>query len=302
MTKVVSIDVGGTFIKYGLYDLERNRLENTGKVSTPQKNLFDFIKVLYEICNKFSDNYEGVALSVPGTIDTKSGVIIQGGSLQYNNQINLVELLQSKLNVPVTIENDARCALLAELWRGKLKETQDGVMLTVGTGIGGATDKNGRIILGSHRIAGEFSAVLDSNDTQISSFKGRELSFSYFVKAAQTLKNDGNLEGIDVMNLARKKDPEVLSLLSQYTTVFARLIYNLQLILDPTNFVIGGGASQNETFMHYLKEGIDTFYDSLLVPVPRPVLVASEFKSDANLIGAVRRYQFGEKYVDKVML
>ena len=302
MVKLLSIDVGGTFIKYGLYDLEFQHLESTDKVLTPRTNFEDFTNVLFKICNQFWEKYVGVALSVPGTIDAKTGLIIQGGSLQYNNQINLVKLLEGKLNVPVTIENDARCALLAELWRGKLKESQDGVMLTDGTGIGGAIAKKGKVILGSHRTAGEFSALLDSNDTKTATLKGRELSFSYFVQEIQNLKRNNDLDGVQVMELISEEDPEVLKLFDQYTTTFARLIYNLQLIVDPASFIIGGGVSQNEIFMNQFRVGIERFYNSLSIPIPRPTLTASEFRSDANLIGAVRRYQLGEEYINTIVL
>ena len=60
----------------------------------------------YTRVNKKAGKYDGIAISLPGTIDPDTGMISQGGALQYNNNVNMIELLESRYHVPVSIEND----------------------------------------------------------------------------------------------------------------------------------------------------------------------------------------------------
>lgn len=103
---------------------------------------------------------------MPGTIDHQSGFIYQGGALQYNNGTEFAKELYEKLGVPVTIENDARCAALAEIWQGKLQGVENGLVLVIGTGLGGAIVKNGVIYRGTHLYAGELSLLFTKNREQ----------------------------------------------------------------------------------------------------------------------------------------
>lgn len=159
---ILALDIGGTYIKYGTYNIQTNQLVNQNKILTPQTNQKELISVISVIKSKI-DDLSGCAISLPGTIDHKKGLIQQGGSLQYNNHTYFAKNLSQVLKMPVTIENDAKCAALAELWQGNLRDVKNALVLVVGTGLGYAVVQERRIYRGVHGYAGEFSLIFTKN-------------------------------------------------------------------------------------------------------------------------------------------
>lgn len=301
MQKILCIDIGGTFIKYANCT-ETGKLDKVLKLPTPHGGFNQLLQCIIKIYRQFSNQLQGIAISIPGTVDSDIGYIYQGGSLQYNNGINLVNILESTLEIPVTIENDAHCATIAEIWKGNLKNRKSGVMLTIGTGIGGTIMIRGKILPGFHRFSGEFSVLLNTEKITPDNFVGSKLSFTKFVKKVQDLKNNVDLTGQDILKLADENDTQVTDLLKVYTQQFAQLIYNLQLTIDPECFVLGGGVSQNTFFESSIQMGVKQFYSSLPIPIPIPDLIVSQFHNDANLIGACRRFLLADKYMKSYIL
>ena len=147
----LAIDVGGTFIKYAVIT---DQCSNSVKDKTPtrQDSMEIFIDSLVEIYEKVSSNYEldGVALSMPGIIDSKRGFMYTGGTLFCISNVNIVEILEQRLHVPVTVENDAKCAALAELWKGAVKDCINAIVVVCGTAVGGAVICNREIVSGKN--------------------------------------------------------------------------------------------------------------------------------------------------------
>ena len=93
-----------------------------GKKPTPLDNIENFIEAVGEIYDKYKDDIEGMAISMPGVLDSEKGYAYTGGSLIYNNGKEIVKILQERCPTKITIENDGKCAALAEVWKGSLKE------------------------------------------------------------------------------------------------------------------------------------------------------------------------------------
>lgn len=122
--QVLAIDVGGTFIKYALVD-EGGVLTGKGRVPTPLEGLDDFIDTVESIYQVFHGQVEGIALSVPGVVDRDAGFMHSGGALEYNYGVPLAALLQERMpDVSVSIENDAKAAVWAEMTSGALADYQ----------------------------------------------------------------------------------------------------------------------------------------------------------------------------------
>ena len=122
--KYLVIDIGGTYTKYAVMDEEctfytKDRIPT---VCDTLEHFTDMLAGLYQenenICEEDGDHIQGIALSSAGVIDSETGFMYNGGSLFCIKNINIVELLEKQCGVPVTVENDAKCAALAELWRG----------------------------------------------------------------------------------------------------------------------------------------------------------------------------------------
>ncbi len=132
--RILGLDLGGTFIKYCLFD-ENDDFLLKGKEITPS-NIEDFIVLIKELVNHFKP-IEGIAISMPGFIDAKRGYAKTGGAIKYLDDTDIVKLFKDLFHVWVSVENDGRCATLAELETGNLKDVNNGIAIIVGTAIGG---------------------------------------------------------------------------------------------------------------------------------------------------------------------
>lgn len=284
-------DVGGTFIKYA--NMQANgTIMHQGKVPTPRDTQVHFIQVLKEVFEKEVD-IQGVALSLPGTIDTEKGLVLQGGSLQYNNRCHMKELLEKELGVTVELENDARCACLAELWKGNLKGIRNGAVLTFGTGIGGAFVLDGKLYKGSHFFSGEVSMLLTKDFTEygIHGIWGSEGSVPKLIKQISEAKKFAPQTGEVVFNWIKEGDETACAMFEAYCTRMSYPMFNLQLILDPARICIGGGISENPVFIEGIQKAMKRFYEQLPIKMPQLEIVPCAFHNDSNLLGALYHYQ-----------
>ena len=125
MKKFLTIDVGGTFTKFAVMSGTRTfKITTRDKIPTPKKNHEEFLNALADIFNKF-DDVEGIALSSTGIIDSARGVCLMSSNLPFLGGHCLAEELQAMCSVPVTVENDANCAALAEIKSGCLVGVND---------------------------------------------------------------------------------------------------------------------------------------------------------------------------------
>ena len=102
------IDAGGTAVKYALMN-ESARILERGKFPTPgyvDHTLEDFLQRLDIVVEKYQKQIEGIAVSMPGMLDSRKGYCVTGGMLVYFNEVPVVQLLEQRYKLPVTIEND----------------------------------------------------------------------------------------------------------------------------------------------------------------------------------------------------
>ena len=158
METYLVLDVGGTFLKYALIDAGGEILEK-GKVPTPLDGLDSFLSAIGEVARPFEGRYQGIGISLPGSVDMEKGIARTGGALMYIHNTPLQDLIQKQMHVPVTIANDAYCAANAELWKGALSDVNSGCVVILGTGIGGGIVLNRKIWMGQSFSAGQFTAL-----------------------------------------------------------------------------------------------------------------------------------------------
>ena len=111
--KYLAVDVGGTFIKYAVMDREC-RFYEKGKVPTPTEDLDAFVDAVAGLYEERKGQVAGIAMSAAGMVDAKTGFMYNGGAVSCITNLNLAQVLQERCGMPVTIENDARSAALAE--------------------------------------------------------------------------------------------------------------------------------------------------------------------------------------------
>lgn len=298
--ELLVIDVGGTAIKYALMNDSAEFIEK-GTVATPKDTIEHFVEVIGTIYDKYKGQIEGIAMSMPGRIDSDRGYLYTGGALRYNDDKDIVSILKNRCPVNITVENDGKCAALAEVWKGNLMDCDDAVVVILGTGVGGGVIKDKKLHKGKHFIAGEFSFVITDNNLQEGSFSnwwGTQSSAATLcmqVAKAKKMKPE-DVDGYKVFEYANSGDEEVLNILDDYCYKLAIQLYNLQYIYDPEKIAIGGGISKQEILFEYIQKNIDKLAKTLPFVMVKPKVVRCKFNNDSNLIGAL--YVYITKYMD----
>ena len=286
-------DIGGTFIKYALMN-EDNQIVEQSNIPTPKTGREDLIDALGSIYDEYG-NIDGIAISMPGIIDRENGYCAMGGALTYNNDFYLRDALKQRCPVNISMENDAKCAAAAEASLGALKDVKDGFVLIFGTMIGGGYIKNGRVVHGKHFSAGEVSYIItrDNELPEKPNVFGNRCSVLKLCEAFAKIKNldADKVDGYMVFDAINNNDEDALKALDEYTYGIAVEIFNLQTILDPERFAIGGGISAQNSFIDSIRNNLEKLYEVCPYSVPHAEVVRCEFDNDANLIGALQCYR-----------
>lgn len=291
MTSYLAIDIGGTQIKSALVTSE-GALGPVSQTPTPD-TMAAFLEVLDGLITQVRSDISGVAISCPGKIDPFKGYVYLGGSLLYLQDLPLKERLESRFQLPCSVMNDAKAALVAEAARGGLQDRQNALILTLGTGLGGAILLNGQPLQGQHFQAGELSFVLSKPDgSDYENWWASQASgVSLVERLAAALKLPEKAEGPAVFAaLTASQDSQAWDLLDSYCQDLALIIYNLHTILDLEKVLIGGGISRQPLVLEGIRKAYQKIRSSsdVLQKTLSPVEIDScAFKNDANLLGAV---------------
>jgi beta-glucoside kinase len=246
------MDIGGTYIKYSLMDLEFNE-EQPCSVPT-RKDPEEFIEQLYGIVNEVKDRISGIAISMGGFIDPETCGNTDFSVGENFKRYNLKDSLSSYSGLPVSVENDSNCAALAEHRLGAGRGCSDLCMITLGTGIGGAIILNNELYRGRNYKAGEFGF----------SFIGREKSDNTTVYHAASATSilvkrisaalGQTIDGYYIFeNMEHKVVREIYE---EWLEDLAILVGNTAVGLDPEKLLIGGGISAQEQFICDLRNKV----------------------------------------------
>lgn len=277
------IDVGGTYTKYGYYDENGNSINNN-KYPTIKTNINDFYDSIVELIN---DDIQGIALSMPGLIDSKKGIIQAITLLPFLKEHNIINELKKRTNLNISVENDAKCAALGELWKGNLQNITNGLFIILGSGIGGTLIINGNIVRSPRFKAGEIGSILmplDHEYSQMTNF-GANNNANVLVKTisqAIHCKEDG----IEIFK-AIKENEEAKNIFHKYCRQIAFMIYNLDYILDLDSVVLGGGISEQEILISTINEEFNKLREQYEEDTHKPVITNCKYHNEANLLGAL---------------
>lgn len=290
----LAIDIGGTNLKSGLVNHE-GQISHQAKEKTPQ-NLADLKRAIASIVKKglavAGQGLKGVAFSAPGRVVSETGVVHVGGALPFIDGLSLKALIEDEFHLPTAAINDGKAAAQAELWKGHLTNVQNGLVMLLGTGVGGGIVLNGQLHQGTHFQAGELSYLFASaNQMTLDNTMGRLGSAVNFVDQARELLGLEPGDGEEVfVALEAGDNQELASLFAQYCTNIVYMINTLQVTLDIDTVLFGGGISAQPLLL----EGIQVKYDAVRDEVEwlrdsfEPLTIdLCKFGSEANLLGAV---------------
>lgn len=293
------IDIGGSFIKYALMD-EGYHVMMTDQMPTPQDGREELTEALGGLYDKYAAKISGMALAAPGIIDSVNGYFYTGGALRYNEGFAMKEALMKRCPTKIHIENDGKCAAMAEVELGCLSGVGNGVVLVLGTMIGGGIIKDGKLYKGSHFSAGEVSFICTDGKQKPDSANiwGNRCGGVSLVRRVAEIKRlpYDAMDGKKVFMMAGDGDEETLKCLDRYTKEIAVQIFNLQNILDPERIAIGGGISGQPLLMEYIQKNLDEIYRDFAYIVRKAEVVTCQYLNASNLLGALVCFLKEEKF------
>lgn len=294
---ILCIDIGGSFLKHTMID-DCLKIEKVGRVVTPRDTLSNFLKVIRRIYDMYQD-VSGIAISSPGVIDTEHGRMFTGGSLDYIRDINMTEKLSELCDsLPVSIENDAKAAATVELQSGALADSRNGVVLTIGTAVGGTIIIDRKIVRGRNLFAGEMSyAIYHDDGTRDDNWDIQNNMWGCRGVPSQIVREYGDQSLSCEEILERLSRGEKAADLAVRTAArdIAVLVHNLQTVCDPDVIAFGGGISVNRDYIRLVREEVAQINRMFGGVVPMPNVQPCRYFNNANLLGAY--YAFKGMYL-----
>ena len=270
--KTIGFDIGATKTAWAIVDTE-GEVSSSGKFVTPNEREA-LIKELVACITKArkTETIAAVGIGAAGTVSANHRDVVVCQNIPDLSHFQLVSTLEKEVELPVVLDNDARCALVGEAWQGTARETTSAVLITIGTGVGGAVMQKGRVLPHPTDVNQEIShLVADPADlfpgqsgrgTVESMLGGRSLEARFGVSVAELAK--GTAAG-------KEDDVEIFTTISYYFIQCIRAIYDV----FHCKMIIVGGQAADELEL-YLRES-----------PPCPVIPA-QLGELAGAIGAAR--------------
>ncbi len=310
-----ALDIGGTKILAGLIDqqgrlLARRRVE-TGATGGAEEVVARASATLNELlCEVGADRaaLQVIGCSVPGPLDSERGVVIFSPNLGWRN-VPFVELLSRQFDVPIIIEDDARCAALGEARMGAARGAQCAVYVTISTGIGSGVVIGGRLYRGAHGCAGEVGHMtLDSKGPMCSCgnrgcFEALASGSAIAARAREAIMrgnetllaryDPAQLTANEVMQAAAAGDALAKQIIETAGEYIGIGLAAVACAFDPEVIVVGGGAASGNGLLARARE---TFAARAIPPLDALVsIVPAALGGESALWGAALLVSQGQE-------
>ena len=303
----IGIDVGGTNLKAGLVR-EDGQILAVERTPLAFENPEQFARTLAQLGQSVlhqagipASDVVSAGIGIPGAV--------AGGDILYTcniplRDVPLSRLFRQHLDVPVLLENDANCAAVGEWLCGAGRGTQQFIVVTLGTGVGGGLILNGKLYSGSGMVGEVGHMVIQHGGAPCNC--GRRGCWEAYASATGLIRmtreameahpesllhtvaaQSGCMEGRTAFDAAVQGDETALALCRDYVSYLAAGVTNLINILQPEAVAIGGGvaAAPDGLLLTPLREIVEReCYPRHTGQIPR--IVRAELGNDAGIIGA----------------
>ena len=300
------VDVGGTTIKMGLFDVDGNVLDKWEIVTRTENG---GVNVLPDIAKAVEDKMAeksiakeevaGVGVGVPGPVDSK-GIVHRCVNLGWD-EFNVNDKLGELVGMPVMAGNDANVAALGEMWKGGGQGHNDLVVVTLGTGVGGGIIINGKMLTGANGAGGEIGHIHVQDGEpetcgcgnngcleQYASATGIvRLAKRVLAKTEQTTVLDADtVTAKDVWDAVKAGDAVAIEVAEQFGKYLGEGLAAIAGVINPEAFVIGGGVSKaGEVLLSYVEKN----YKPVVFHGSRDVkFTLATLGNDAGIFGAAK--------------
>ena len=308
MKQYLVFDIGGTFVKYALMNENADILEND-KIPTCKESAEGLLASMKVIADQYAGRFEGCAISMPGRIDTESGVAITAGALnRFLGGFAMGPEFSKLIQVPVVCANDGKCAAAAEAWQGALSDVENGFVVVFGTGLGGGIVIDHKAYFGTHFSSGEISGMVFDGKMMSDDYHAPSVydprrpspGWAYYSSANALMRQykeylglpfEAEVTGEEFFEKVRNGDEAANAVFDQFAEYTAVGFYNIQILFDVEKIAISGGISNAPELLPKLQESFhDLFKRMEHTPAVEPEIVKCRYGSEANLVGALKIY------------
>jgi glucokinase len=286
-SQVIGIDVGGTAIKLGRFTSDGTCLHSltvpTPTPATPEAVLATMVDSIAQV----DPQQQAIAIGVgtPGPADASGRIAKIAINLSGWYNVPLADWLEAKIGKPTIIANDANCAGLGEAWLGAGSRFQNLILLTLGTGVGGAIILDGKLFVGHQGAAGELGLIALYPDGPNCN-SGNQGSLEQYVSVTAIRRRTG-MEPSQLGALAKAGDAKALTFWQEYGRDLGIGLTSLIYVLTPEAIVIGGGVSASCEF--FLPSAQTEIERRVLAPSRAGLqILPAELGNSAGMVGAAK--------------
>jgi len=299
------VDIGGTFVKLGLFTTEGALLDKW-QIPTRREDMSSHIlpDIAAAIAAKMEekgickDDVAGVGFGTPGPV-TEDGVAVCPANLDWKNK-PVAKELSELTGFPCSGGNDVNVAGLGEMWRGGAKGYKNVVVVPIGTGVGAAIIVNGKVVTGSRGAAGEVGHIHVDDEIEQPCGCGaigcveQFASATGLVRMAKKALSDSGLEtslrnlevvtAKDVIDAAKAGDKVADRIFDKFCDYLGYSLAATAAVIDPDIFILGGGVSKAG---QVLVDRVQSYFVKYAWPGIRGTKFAlAELGNDAGIYGA----------------
>lgn len=293
MKKVIGIDLGGTSIYGGLIDESGEILKRSIRDSKAQEGREKVLNRLSQVIEELieGEKVEAIGIGSPGFINTEDGRVLSvGGNIQGWAYTHIREELKNRFkDIPIFVENDANAAAICESWLGAAKGLDSFIMITLGTGVGGAiySEKSG-IWHGENYQGAELGhVILYPNGRRCNCgqkgcaeqyISGNAIEKIYYVMAGESLR------GKEIFKNSQK-DEYAKKVVEKYTEDLGTYLISIKNMFDPEGIIIGGGVINSK---QYWWDNTVKYYKKNCNNPEGTVILPAKHLNDSGMIGAAK--------------
>ncbi|MCI5515238.1 MAG: ROK family protein [Oscillospiraceae bacterium] len=285
--KILTFDIGGTAIKYGICNDDFELIEKHSVPTEAKLGGQHIIEKVIEIIESFSD-IDRIAISTAGQVDSQNGIVVYStDNIPYYTGMMVKSIVENKTGIPCFVENDVNSAAVGEAKFGAAIGCSDFICLTYGTGIGGAIFLDGKLYKGSGNSAGELGHMITHAGGKQCTCGG-EGCYECYASAKALLtaikRNTGeDLNGFQIFEKKNFERPEIRSEIDKWIDEIISGLINIIYIFNPPLIVLGGGILNED----YIIELIDRkIYNKLMDNYKNVNIVRAKLGNDAGMLGA----------------
>ncbi len=288
---VIGVDVGGTKIQAGLISPSGRILKRATRPTETSAGGQAVLRNIQEaIAEVSAPGVKGIGIGIAGVVDVVKGVYKMGPNFPKSfRNIPLARIISRKYHVPVKIDNDVHCFVLAESVRGAGKGKKAVVGITLGTGIGGGIVIDGRLFRGAHNAAGELGHMTIKAGSSAVCGCGQHGHFEALASGSAMAKLFTALTGkkllpIEVEEAAKRGHGPAKKVIKEMSEGLAAGLANIVHCLDPEVIVVGGGVAKADILW---LPSLALAKKMIIFPQLRKTpIVRSTLGSDAVVLGA----------------